>query len=63
LVLLEVRNEEELRLLLAHLRQHPTAAFHEPDLGGSLTAIASVISAGTPAKRQVRGLPVAFGVP
>ena len=59
LVLLEARDELELKELLERLQQHPTAAFHEPDLGGSLTAFA----VGGSAKRQVRGLPLAFTVP
>lgn len=57
LVVLAVPDEPALAQLLAQLQaQCAVAAFHEPDLGGQLTAIA----AGGEAKRYLRHLPLAL---
>ena len=58
LVVLQVPNEEELTALGATLGSHgiPVAPFHEPDLDGSLTALA----AGPEARRYVCRLPLAL---
>jgi peptidyl-tRNA hydrolase len=58
LVLLEVSDEPALAALAVRARDDdiPVAAFHEPDLGGSLTAVAL----GPAARRLVRRLPLAY---
>lgn len=58
LVCLEAENEDALRELIdkALARDVPVASFEEPDLNGSLTAIAL----GPSAKSMVRHLPLAL---
>ena len=60
IAILSVAQEEELKELLkkAHWAELKTAAFHEPDLGGSLTAIA--LQPGNKSNKLLRRLPLAL---
>lgn len=63
LVILSVPDQPSLRRLRWRAQQQRVceAAFHEPDLGGALTAIA--LEPGRLARRLCRGLPLGLSLP
>lgn len=58
LVVLQAQDETELRTIVEGCRGFLVAPFHEPDLGGEMTAAA--ISGA--AKGRLRRLPLAFSI-